>query len=76
MDDFEKGNVTEPHASKNDFRLLLGLVIGALIVIGVGFVTLVLNYFAASQAAYNNLSNQVTTQNSKMDLLIEEYGKK
>lgn len=76
MDEFGEGNVEEQHASKKDFNLLLGLVIGALVVIGIAFITLVLNYFAGSQAAYNNLSNQVTAQNAKMDLLIQEYGTK
>lgn len=73
MVDFPKGNAEEPNATKSDFKLLLGLLIGALVVLGLGFVTLLLQYFTATQVSYEDLKNQVTAQNQIMGQLVQKF---
>lgn len=52
-------------------KFLHDVVIGIVVVIGLSFVLLVIQYFTATQTAFINLGNQVTAQNAKIDILIE-----
>ena len=59
-----------PKMSWRDLNAItLSLVVGGLVVLGIAFITLVLNYFSSSQAAYQNLINQVNAQNTTVQVL-------
>lgn len=47
------------------------LTYGLITVLAIAFVTLILNYFEGSKSSYENLTNQITTQNAKVEVLTE-----
>ena len=70
----QPSDVTGP--SKTEFDALKYIIYGILIVVGLGFIGFEVQSFSASATAFQDLKDQVTAQNAKMDLLIQEYGKK
>ena len=58
--------------TRGEFNLLLGIVVGIAVVCGLGFLTLLMNYYQQSALSYQNLSNQVQAQNTKIDLLLQK----
>ncbi len=67
----------------NIIKIVQDIVIGVIVVLLVGFAAafiavggMIVNYEAERKAVFENLKDQVTAQNAKMDLLIQEYGKK
>lgn len=62
--------VGEP-VNRSEFKVLQGFVIGILVVVSITIITLVIQYFTATQQSYQNLVNQVTAQNTKIDFLIQ-----
>jgi hypothetical protein len=65
-------NVTDEGkpATKEDFKLLMGLFIGLAVVAGFAVITLVIQYFTATQATYQHLVDKVNEQNIKIDLML------
>ena len=45
-------------------------MIGVAVVVGLAFVLYLLQAFAATQAAFNNLTNQINQQNTAIQVLI------
>ena len=62
--------------SKFEFNALLAVVLAVQVILVVCIVTLVWTAFNNSQATFQDLKDKVTAQNAKIDLLIQEYGKK
>lgn len=54
----------------SDISSLQSLMIATMIAVGLAMITLIIQYFTATQTTYQNLVNQVTAQNAKMDLII------
>lgn len=61
---------TPAPASQSDVEILKLVMVGVIVVLLVGFVTFILQQYLASQAAFEDLKDQVTAQNAKMDLII------
>lgn len=66
--------------SKAEFDFLKFLTIGVIIALFIGFATVFvavgvmwLNSIATRSATYQNLVNQITVQNTKMDFLLKEF---
>jgi len=59
-------------ATKEDLSTLQKIVFAGFFVMVVAVTTLIINYFSASQTAYQNLVNQVTSQSTKIDLLYQQ----
>lgn len=53
-----------------------GVVNGVLIVVGLGFITLLMTYFQQSAVSYEGLKDQVLLQNQKIDYLTEQLNNK
>jgi hypothetical protein len=53
--------------SQGQFKFLWEIVIAIATLAVIAFITLVIQYFTATQATYQNLVNQVTAQNAKID---------
>ena len=79
------GPEATPSASKQEVDLLKLLLAGVVIVLFVGFISVLITAsitlgalwqesIATRSATYQNLVNQVTEQNTKMDFLIEGLG--
>jgi len=62
---------TRSGVPKKHFDFLTHLVYAMLVVIALVFITLVIQYFTASQAAFQNLSNQITVQNEDIKILMQ-----
>lgn len=58
-----KGDLVNPA----EFKSLQLVVVAIAAVAVVAFITLILQYFSATQSSYQNLVNQITTQNAKID---------
>ena len=58
--------------SRSEFDALKNIIYGAVLVLIVGFIALLVQYFTATQATYQNLVNQVTAQNAKIDALTQQ----
>lgn len=59
-------------ATKEDFKMLFGLFIGLLIVLGVALVGIILIYLQQTAQADSNLTDQITAQTASINLLILE----
>lgn len=68
----EGTDLNKPFASEADLKELKGWMIGVMVVVGVVFITLVIQYFSASQTTYQALKDQVSEQNAKIDALTDE----
>ncbi len=62
-----------------EFEILRYVVYFALLILLVGFVSIIIQYFQSSSTSFNNLTNQINQQNtsiqilsSKIDLLVNE----
>ncbi|MEK7135171.1 MAG: hypothetical protein AAB780_00500 [Patescibacteria group bacterium] len=56
-------------ATKEDFDKIMAITIGILIVIGITVVTLVIQYFSATQASYQSLVVEVAEQKAKVEFM-------
>lgn len=63
-----KKKADEAQSHSNENRILIYAI---LVVVAITIVTLIMQYFTATQAAFFNLGNQVTAQNAKIDTLIQ-----
>jgi type VI protein secretion system component VasK len=70
--DETKTTPTPLAASQSEVEVLRWIMIGVIIILLVGFATFIIQQFTASQTAFNNLSNQITTQNAEINNLIIE----
>lgn len=68
----KESNLNEGSGLKNQVDDLKAWMIGILVVLAILVVTLVLQYFAATQATFEDLKDQVVTQNAKIDLLTQQ----
>lgn len=64
-------NETGKAPTMSQFNLLLGIVIGVVVVCMLGFITLLISYFTASQSTFESLKNQIIIQNGKIDNITE-----
>ena len=69
--DVKNDNVKRP-----EFTLISGIVIGVAVVSAITIVTLVIQYFTATQATFQDLKDQITSQNAKIDILITQSNSK
>lgn len=63
---------TAGQVSPSDFKSLQNITIGIAAVAAIGFITLVVQYFSDSRAAYQNMINQVHDQHTRIELLSDE----
>lgn len=61
----DNSSVSDTDNSKIEF--LQYAMYGFCVVIGLGFITLLIQYFSATQATFENLKDQVVAQNAKID---------
>ena len=68
--------VTGKPVTERDFNLLMSLTIGILTVVGITFITLIIQYFTATQASYQALVGEINKQTGNVqlmtNLLLEE----
>ena len=55
--------------SPKEFKVWQGLVIGILVLVAITFITLVVQYFTATQVAFQSLVNTINKQDSKIESL-------
>lgn len=72
MELLKESNLNEPAATKAQLNELKGWMIGVMVVLAILVVTLVLQYFTATQATFQDLKDQVIIQNAKIDILAKE----
>jgi hypothetical protein len=58
--------------SRSEFNLVFGVVVGIAVVCGLGFITLLFNYYQQSAVSFENLKDQVLLQNQKIDLMVQQ----
>lgn len=59
-------------ATKDEVRQLNNLMIGVVVVLAIAAGGLLTNYLAAKQASYENLQDEVQSQNDKIEDLTKE----
>jgi hypothetical protein len=62
----EKSQTSGQKLPLSDVGSLQSFVYGALIVIGIAFITLILQYFTATQASFDALKEQIIEQNNQI----------
>lgn len=62
-------NQIQIEAAQKEISDLRKIVVAGFIVLVFAVVSLIINYFFASAAAYQNLVNQITSQSTKIDSL-------
>lgn len=70
-----KENVATPNPpldQNNQMSWLTGLVYGVVVIVALGFITLLFSYYQQSAVSYEGLHDQVLLQNAKMDELSHE----
>lgn len=71
----ELNEPASPKATQKDLNEVKGWMIGVVVVVVALAVTLILQYFAATQATFQDLKDKVVEQNSKIEALTDELGR-